>query len=119
MERRRILSAGSLASDPVRNPAGEHIGDVKDVMIDLASGHVAYVVVSYGGFMGLGDKLFAIPWRAVRVDQENHSIVVYVDAEKLAAAPGFDKDNWPDFSSPTWLTEIDTYYGVESDWLLT
>ena len=119
MEQRMILSAGSIASDPVRNSAGDHIGVLKDLMIELASGRVPYVVVSYGGFLGLGDKLFAMPWRAVRVDQQNKSIVVDLDAEKLAAAPGFDKDNWPDFSSPTWLSEIDTYYGVESDWLLT
>lgn len=119
MEHRKILSAGSLASDPVRNAAGEQIGDVKDLMIDLAAGRVAYVVVSYGGFMGLGDKLFAIPWQAVRVDQESQSVIVDVDEEKLKAAPGFDKDHWPDFTSPAWLEEVNTYYGVESDWLLT
>ncbi len=119
MEHRRILSSGSLTSDPVRNPAGEHIGDVKELMIDVVSGRVAYVVVSYGGFLGIGDKLFAIPWAAVRVDQENHALVVDVDEEKLAAAPGFDKDNWPDFTSPAWLQELDRFYAVESDWLLT
>lgn len=119
METRRILSSGSLASDPVKNPAGETIADVKDLMIDLETGRVAYLVVSYGGFLGMGDKLFAIPWSAVRVDQHDQAVVIDLDQDLLAAAPGFDKDEWPDFSNPDWSRQVHEYYGVDSDWLLT
>lgn len=119
MEYRRILSSGSITSDPVKNPEGEHIADVKEVMIDLATGRVAYVVVSYGGFLGFGDKLFAVPWDAVRVDQADHSLIIDLDAEALRAAPGFDKDAWPDFSDPEWTRQVHDHYGVAHDWLLT
>ncbi len=117
--RRRVLSAGSISTDPVKNRSGDKIADVKDIMIDLPTGRVAYVVIAHGGVMGLGDKLFAIPWSAVQVDQEDHALVVDLAEDVLAAAPGFDKDNWPDFSNPEWARQVHDYYGVESDWLLT
>lgn len=118
-DRRAILSASSIAADPVKNAAGDKIADVKDVMIDLATGRVAYLVISYGGFLGLGDKLFAIPWNVARVDQSDHSIVIDVDEETLKSAPGFDPDHWPDIAQSTWSREIHEHYGVEEPWPLT
>lgn len=119
MQDRRILSSGSLSTDSVRNTGGVEIADVKEIMIDLVSGRVAYVVISYGGVMGLGDKLFAVPWDAVRVDQENRCLVVDLDEETLASAPGFDKDEWPDFADPNWTRQVHEHYGLDDVWLLT
>jgi sporulation protein YlmC with PRC-barrel domain len=109
---RRTLSASSLSGDPVVNPAGEDLGKIHELMIDLASGRVAYAVLSFGGFLGMGNKLFAIPWSALTIDQENRRIVLNAAKETLQNAPGFDKDNWPDMSDPSWRAEIHKYYGV-------
>lgn len=114
---RSILSSDSLAGDPIKNRDGEKIADVKDMMIDLRTGRVAYIVVAYGGIMGLGDKFFAVPWSAVNVDQQDHSLIIDLDEEVLKKAPGFDKDVWPDFSSADWNRQIHEHYGLTQDWL--
>jgi sporulation protein YlmC with PRC-barrel domain len=118
-DRRAILSASSIAADPVANAAGDKIADVKDVMIDLATGRVAYLVISYGGFLGLGDKLFAVPWSVAKVDQSDQSIVIDLDEEILKTAPGFDPDHWPDIAQSAWNREIHEHYGVDEPWPLT
>jgi sporulation protein YlmC with PRC-barrel domain len=113
---RRVLSASSLAKDDVKNGAGEKLGDIKDIMIDTETGRVAYAVLSFGGFLGLGDKLFAVPWNAMRLNAEDHSFVLDVDKETLKNAPGFDKDHWPDFADPTWGASIYKHYKIAPYW---
>lgn len=111
-----VLSATTLIGDNVRNPQGEDLGTLKDIMIDLDAGRVAYAVLSFGGFLGMGDKLFAIPWGMLSVDTENKELVLNVDKSVLENAPGFDKDNWPNMADRTWASEIYTYYGYEPYW---
>ena len=82
------------------NRAGENLGEIEELMIDLENGRVAYAVVSFGGFVGIGNKLFAVPFEALELDAENHCFVLDVPREKLEKAPGFDKDKWPDFADP-------------------
>jgi hypothetical protein len=113
---RRVLSAGTLAGDSVRNPAGEDLGKVEEIMLDVATGRVAYAVLSFGGFLGMGSKLFAVPWDALALDEDNHEFVLNVDKQKLENAPGFDKDNWPDMADRTWGSSIYTYYGKQPYW---
>ena len=67
---RRVLAANTLAGDSVMNSAGEDLGKVDKIMINTASGRVAYVVLSFGGFMRMGNKLFAVPWDVLTVDQD-------------------------------------------------
>ena len=74
----RVLSASTLEGDKVRNMEGEKLGEVKELMIDLESGRVAYAVLKFGGFLGMGDKLFAVPWEALRVSTEEHEFVLDV-----------------------------------------
>jgi sporulation protein YlmC with PRC-barrel domain len=113
---RRVLSASTLAGDQVQNSAGENLGKVDEIMIDIPSGKVAYAVLSFGGFLGMGNKLFAVPWSALRVDEDKKHFVLDVDKKKLENAPGFDKDNWPDMADITWGTGIFSYYGVAPYW---
>lgn len=110
------LSATTLIGDGVVNPQGEDLGKVEEIMLDIRSGRVAYVVLSFGGFLGLGDKLFAIPWDALSLDLNRHVFVLNVDKETLQKAPGFDKDNWPQTGDTGWLTSIYEYYGYEPYW---
>ena len=108
-----ILSASSLNSDIVKNAQGENLGDIKDIMIDTENGQVQYYVLSFGGFMGLGDKLFAIPPQAIRVDTEDECVVLNATKEQLENAPGFDKDNWPNMADEALRSQIYGHYGYE------
>src|SRR5690348_4704546 len=99
---RYVLSASTLTGDRVRNAAGEDLGKLEEIMIDVVSGRVAYAVLSFGGFLGMGNKLFAVPWRALSLNERDHEFVLDVDRTTLENAPGFDRDNWPDMTDPTW-----------------
>ncbi len=113
---RRVMSASSLSGDRVKNAAGEDLGKVKELMIDVPSGRVAYAVLSFGGVLGIGNKLFASPWNALTLDEDEKQFVLNVDKTTLENAPGFDEDHWPDMADPTWGTEINKYYGVQPYW---
>jgi sporulation protein YlmC with PRC-barrel domain len=113
---RSVLSASTLAGDSVRNAAGEDLGKIDEIMIDIPSGRVAYAVLSFGGFLGMGDKLFAVPWNALKVDEDEKCFILNVDRRTIEQAPGFDKDNWPDMSDTGWGTQITAYYQVEPYW---
>jgi sporulation protein YlmC with PRC-barrel domain len=103
---RRVLSASTLAGDPVRNSAGEDLGKIEEIMLDIPSGRVAYAVLSFGGFLGIGDKLFAVPWSSLRIDETEHQFILNVDRQTLESAPGFDKDNWPDMGDPAFESSV-------------
>jgi sporulation protein YlmC with PRC-barrel domain len=113
---RRVMAASKLAGDRVRNGAGEDLGKVEQMMIDLESGRVAYVVVAFGGFCGLGDKLFAIPWKAFRFNENEREFVLDLDRKTLERAPGFDKNNWPDMTDPTFAATIHGHYDSSPYW---
>ncbi len=105
-----VLSASTISGDSVRNAADEDLGDIKDLMIDIDTGNVAYAVLSFGGWLGMGDKLFAVPWSAFTVDTANHYLILNVPKERFEDAPGFDKDNWPNFADREFATRISDYY---------
>jgi sporulation protein YlmC with PRC-barrel domain len=101
----------------VENSAGESLGSIEDIMIDLDDGCVAYAVLSFGGFLGLGDKLFAIPWsKLTRSPDKDKTFILEVPKEKLQEMQGFDKSNWPDFSDPQWRQQTYDYYGAKRYW---
>ena len=108
-----LMGADTLIGDDVVNAAQEDLGDIKEIMLDMRSGQVAYAVLSFGGFLGMGEKLFAVPWQALQLDTVNKRFVLNVAKDQLKNAPGFDKDSWPDMSDPTWATEIHNFYGTD------
>ena len=107
---RRVLSASSLAKDSVFNRMDEKVGSIKEIMIDVPSGRVAYAVLSVGGFLGIGERLFAIPWEALTLDEDRKCFVFDVDKQRLENAPGFDKDNWPDMADSSWGRAVNSYW---------
>jgi primosomal protein N' len=117
-----FLTAKTINNDKVINMAGEHLGKIEDLMIDLENGKVAYAVLSFGGFLGLGNKLFAVPWEALSVRPHEHAFALNVSKETLENAEGFDKDNWPltceqlATSTREWLGNIYTCYGYKPYW---
>ena len=114
--RTHVLSATTIIGDSVRNVDGEDLGKIEDLMIDLDHNRVAYAVVSFGGFLGMGDKYFAVPMESLALDPPNHQFILNVNRETLENAPGFDKDNWPDVADRTWGESIHAHYGQEPYW---
>ena len=108
----RLMGANTLDGNDVYNKQDEDLGDIKEIMIDVPTGRVAYAVLSFGGFLGMGEKLFAVPWGALKLDTVSKRFVLDVSKERLKEAPGFDKDAWPDMADPTWVKKLHTYYGV-------
>lgn len=111
-----VLGASTLKGDKVVNQQGEDLGKLEELMIDLDRGRIAYAVLSFGGFLGMGDKLFAIPWQAFGVDTVGKKLVLKADKEILKKATGFDKSNWPNMADPTWGTNVYKYFGYKPYW---
>ena len=107
-----LMGANTLLGNDVYNKDGEDLGDIKEFMIDMSSGKVAYAVLSFGGVLGMGDKLFAVPWAALVLDTTNKRFTLDVLKTALKDAPGFDKDNWPSMSDNTWASSVHKFYGT-------
>jgi len=97
----------------VYNTKGQEVGSIQELVIDIKSGQVEYAALSVGGFLGIGDKLFAVPWRllSLKMDEDRNYFVLDVDKAVLERAPGFNEDQWPDVADPNWADEIERYYG--------
>jgi sporulation protein YlmC with PRC-barrel domain len=108
-----LMGADTLLGDSVVNGANDDLGDIKEIMLDMNTGQVAYAVLAFGGFLGMGEKLFAVPWQALHLDTVNHRFVLDVDKERLKTAPGFDKDAWPDMADVQWANQIHSFYGTD------
>ena len=90
------LTATSIVGDKVLNDAGEHMGSIKDIMMDIRIGRIEYYVVEFGGFLGIGEKFFAIPFNRLQIDPEKKVFRFSESKETLKKAPGFDKHHWPE-----------------------
>lgn len=108
-----LMCASTLTGNDVYNLKDEDLGDIKDIMLDTRSGRVAYAVLSFGGFYGMGDKLFAVPWCALKLDTVNKRFTLDAEKSRLETAPGFDKDHWPDMADQRWAETIHAFYGTK------
>jgi hypothetical protein len=108
-----LMGADTLIGDSVVNGVEEDLGDIKEIMLDMSTGQVAYAVLAFGGFLGMHEKLFAVPWQALHLDTVNHRFVLNVEKERLRTAPGFNKDSWPDMSDVNWSNQIHAFYGTD------
>jgi sporulation protein YlmC with PRC-barrel domain len=113
----QLMKASTFIGADVENPQGQNLGDIKDIVIERGSGRIAYAVVSFGGFLGLGEKLFAVPWGAFSKKAYKDTFVLAVDKERLQNAPGFEPNNWPQMASREWVTSLYTYYNVPPYWV--
>ncbi len=111
-----VMDADTLIGDSVTNDAGDDLGKIEAIMLDVTGGRIAYAVLSFGGFLGMGNKLFAIPWSALTLDAEDKCFILNVEKEVLKNAPGFDKDHWPSMADSTWATELHSYYSATPYW---
>lgn len=112
------IRASQLIGMNIQNPQGEDVGEINDIVLDSDSGRVRYAAVTYGGFLGVGDKLFAVPFSAFkcqadRDDPSEHVMVLNVTREQLKGATGFDQDQWPNFADRNFTSQLDRQYGIE------
>lgn len=107
-----LMGANTLTGDSVVNQADESLGDIKEIMLDMRTGRVAYAVVAFGGILTIGEKLFAVPWSALTLDTTNKRFVLNIEKSRFENAPGFDSDQWPDMANQTWADSIHSYYGL-------
>jgi len=112
----RIMAADTLEGNNVTNARGDDLGSIEHIMLDVPSGHIAYAVLSFGGILGMGDKLFAVPWRALKLNTVDKCFMLEASKERLEGAPGFDKDKWPSMADQQWARDIHTYYDSAPYW---
>lgn len=105
--------AGNIIGSTVVNHKDEALGRIKELMLDLRTGKVAYAVLSFGGLFGMGEKLFAVPWHALTLDTKRQCVILSVKKEWLSDAPGFDPEHWPDMADARWANEIHSYYRLK------
>jgi sporulation protein YlmC with PRC-barrel domain len=105
-----VLSATSLVGDQVVNASGDGLGKLEDIMIDTSTGKIEYGVLNFGGVLGVGNKLFAVPFDQFSVDTAKERLVLNIDKDILKDAPGFDKDNWPNFADQNFRNEVSSFY---------
>lgn len=94
----------------LRDAKNRKIGNIKDLVLDRERGEIAYAVVSFGGVLGVGRKLHAIPWQAMEPGDDGRHYILHADRETINQAPSFDMARWPDMADPKWSGEIDRYW---------
>ena len=109
-----LMGADTLIGTDVYNEQSGNLGEIKEILLDMRSGRVEYAVRSFGGFLGMGEKRFAVPWNALKQDTDHKYFVLNVEKARLKSGPSFDKENWPNMVDPTWATSIHCYYGTKS-----
>ncbi|RQS62509.1 PRC-barrel domain containing protein [Burkholderia sp. Bp8963] len=111
-----VMAASTLEGDKVLSIDGDDVGKIKEIMLDVISGRIAYAVLSSGGMLGIGDKLVAIPWSAFTLDAERKCLLLSESSEQIRNAPGFDKDHWPATADPKWAGPMHESYGSAPYW---
>jgi sporulation protein YlmC with PRC-barrel domain len=120
-----ILKMSQVIGKTVENAQGNNLGEINDVVIDPSDGSVVYAVLEAGGFLGLGEKFFAVPWRAFQTVADNDDkddkgeierLILNVDKDRMQNAPGFDKDNWPNMADTQWGQTVHSYYDQQDYW---
>src|SRR5580692_8945399 len=112
----RILATSALKGSRVGNFAGQDLGKVDDLVIDVNTGRLGYVIVSMGGFLGIGDKLFAVPWELFTVRVGDHEFLLDIEKQMLQDAPSFERTKWPDMSDDAWAASIHSHFAQKPYW---
>lgn len=111
-----VMPASTLEGDEVVNRQSQKLGTIEEIMLDVPTGRIAYAVLASGGFLGIGDKLFAVPWRALALDLDNKCFVLDIAKERLERAPGFYRDRWPAMADETWARGVHGFYRARPYW---
>jgi len=110
----RRLTSTSIIGDSVQNQEGEDLGTIENLMINVNDGHIEYAVIEFGSFLGVGGKLFAVPFSELNLNPDRQLFVLNRSKEYLKESPGFNKDHWPDTNDHTYYTDVDAYWEAQS-----
>jgi sporulation protein YlmC with PRC-barrel domain len=116
-ETHRLISADKVQGTVVYNSSGDKLGTVEDVMIDKTSGKVAYAVMSFGGFLGIGEKYHPLPWSTLTYDTKLDGYNVPMSKEVLEKAPTYGVDEKIDMNDRRWGEQVHRYYNVDPYWV--
>ena len=112
----RLIAADQVEGTSVYNPAGDKLGSVEDVMIDKVSGRIAYAVLGFGGFLGIGDRHYPLPWEKLTYDTNMGGFVVDLDKRVLEGAPSYGDADTAGWEDPAWGKRVYDYYGARPYW---
>jgi sporulation protein YlmC with PRC-barrel domain len=112
----RLIAADQVQGTYIYNPAGDSLGSVEDVMIDKVSGRIAYAVVGFGGFLGIGDRHYPLPWEKLKYDTSMGGYVVDLDRQTLEGTPSYATNETAGWQDPDWGRRVDDYYGAHPYW---
>lgn len=113
-----LIGADKVDGTAVYDPSGERLGTIHDVMIDKVSGRVAYAVLSFGGFLGLGEKYHPLPWNTLKYDTSLGGYVTGLSKEQLEGAPAYDEGDDPAWGDRAYEKSVHDYYGVPPYWMV-
>jgi hypothetical protein len=115
-ETNRLIASDKVEGTFVYNLKDEHIGTVHNFMVDKSTGRVAYAVMSFGGFLGIGKSFHPLPWRVLKYDTSRGGFVVDLDRSRLEKAPSYASDDTPNWSDQAYGNRIDAFYGMSPYW---
>lgn len=104
------LTATSIIGDGVENMTEEKLGKIDNLMVNLRTGEIEYAVIDFGSFLGMGGKLFAVPFSEMKIDPTRKIFILNRNKEELKSIPGFDKSHWPDTNDHRYFDEVNTYW---------
>jgi sporulation protein YlmC with PRC-barrel domain len=107
----RVWTTGALTGARVRNADGEDLGRIEEILVDVSTGRVVYVLIASGGVMGIGEKLFAVPWDAF-TGASDGEVLIDADRSRLERSARFDPIRWQDPADPAWVAHLDQFYGA-------
>jgi sporulation protein YlmC with PRC-barrel domain len=110
--RGRLIAASQVTGTNVYNRAGESVGSIHDVLLDKGTGKTEYAIMSFGGFLGIGDRYHPLPWHALSYDPDLGGYVVDIDADRLEGAPSYAANEASLWNDPAYGRRVDDYYGV-------
>lgn len=111
-----LIAASKVNGTSVYNPAGEKLGSIYDVMVNKTSGTAEYAVLSFGGFLGIGNDYYPLPWKVLKYDRNQGGYIVDIDKRRLEGAPSYAANETGSWGDATWGRRVDDYYGVPGTW---
>jgi PRC-barrel domain len=115
-ENASVISASKVTGTSVYNIEGERLGEIHDVMLDKRSGKIAYAIMSFGGFLGIGEQYHPLPWATLKYDTRQGGYVVGLTKEQLQGAPTFAATESPAWGDRAYETRIHDYYKMAPYW---
>ena len=111
------VKTSNIIGTKVVNRQNEDLGKVEEVVIDVFNGRIGYLVLSFGGFLGMGEKLYAVPWKALHYNKDLHVYVLNLTQDQIERAPGFEKETWPEFTDEGWNRNVHRHYELSPFWI--